>query len=122
MVEHNVLFKFKADASPEAVQAVVDGLVGLKSQIPGIADLTVGANFCERNQGFTHGLVVRFDDKNTVSGNAATGSCPDGGSTMSGASGITVSVGSQAIGAKAHAARSTVKRDNLWAFISADLP
>lgn len=63
MVEHIVLFKFKADASTEAVRHIQERLASLKSQIPGIVDLTVGENFCERNQGFTHGIVVRFDNR-----------------------------------------------------------
>ncbi len=63
MVEHLVLFKVKSNASAEAVQAMEDALRSLKDSIPGILEITVGANFSERSQGFTHGLLVRFQDR-----------------------------------------------------------
>ena len=66
MVEHIVLFKLKSDAPPEAVQAMVDGLSGLRTSIPGIVDLTVGENFGDRSQGFTHGLTVRFQSRQAL--------------------------------------------------------
>lgn len=63
MVEHLVLFKVNRDASAEAVRAMEDALRGLQNEIPGILEITVGANFSERSQGFTHGLLVRFQDR-----------------------------------------------------------
>jgi len=63
MVEHVVLFKVKSGVASEAVAEMIAALRGLRDQVPGIADLTVGANFSDRNQGYTHGLVVRFRDK-----------------------------------------------------------
>ena len=63
MVEHLVLFKVKPGTSEEAVQAMQDALRGLQESIPGILEITVGANFSERSQGFTHGLLVRFQDR-----------------------------------------------------------
>ena len=63
MVEHIVLFKWKAEATAEQITVAVEGLRGLKGLVPNILDLTVGANFTDRGQGFTHGLVVRFPDK-----------------------------------------------------------
>jgi hypothetical protein len=63
MVEHLVLFKVKSDVNEEAVQAMQDALLGLQNAIPGILDISVGANFSERSQGFTHGLLVRFEDR-----------------------------------------------------------
>lgn len=60
---HIVLFKWKPDATPEAIIQVVEGLRGLKDKIPGIVDLSCGENFSDRSQGFTHGLVVRFADR-----------------------------------------------------------
>lgn len=66
MVEHIVLFKWKAEATPEQIEAAVEGLRGLKTLVPNIIDLTVGANFTDRGQGFTHGLVVRFPDKTAL--------------------------------------------------------
>jgi hypothetical protein len=63
VVEHIVLFKWKPDASPEAINTAMDGLRGLKALLPEIVHLTAGENFTQRSQGFTHGLVVRFNDK-----------------------------------------------------------
>jgi hypothetical protein len=63
MVEHLVLFKWKGDASPDAIAAAIRGLKSLKDQIEGIVDLTVGENFSARSQGYQCGLVVRFTDR-----------------------------------------------------------
>ena len=63
MVEHIVLFKWKTEATAEQIAAAVEGLRGLKELVPNVLDLSVGANFTDRGQGFTHGLVVRFPDK-----------------------------------------------------------
>jgi hypothetical protein len=63
MIEHIVLFKAKPDAPAEALDAMMTALRGLKTQIPGILDLSTGVNFSARAQGYTHGLVVRFADR-----------------------------------------------------------
>ena len=63
MIEHVVLFKVKAGTPAASVTAMLGGLAGLKTRVPGIVDLSVGANFTDRNKGFTHGLVVRFQDR-----------------------------------------------------------
>lgn len=63
MIEHIVLFRWTETASKEAVENVITELRGLKSKIPGIVDLSCGANFCDRAKGYTHGLVVRFKDR-----------------------------------------------------------
>jgi hypothetical protein len=63
VVEHIVLFKWNAEATTEQITAAIAGLRGLKDQVPNILDLSVGENFSDRAQGFTHGLVVRFPDK-----------------------------------------------------------
>lgn len=66
MIEHLVLFQWTPDASAEAVAQVVTELRALKSQIPGVLDLTCGENFSPRSQGYTHALVVRFDDRTAL--------------------------------------------------------
>lgn len=63
MVEHIVLFRWKPGTAPEAVDRVMQELQGLKLKISGILELTCGANFSDRAQGFTHGLVVRLADR-----------------------------------------------------------
>ena len=63
MVEHIVLFKWSEAATPAQINSAMDGLRTLKQSVPGIVDLTCGENFTLRSQGFTHGLVVRFNDR-----------------------------------------------------------
>lgn len=63
MVEHVVLFKTTPEATPAQVERMVAELKRLRERIPGIVDLSVGYNFCDRNQGFNVGLVVRFTDR-----------------------------------------------------------
>jgi stress responsive alpha/beta barrel protein len=63
VIEHIVLLKWKDDAAPEAIDRVMAELRGLKDKIPGIVELTCGANFSDRAQGYTHGLLVRFKDR-----------------------------------------------------------
>jgi hypothetical protein len=67
MVEHLVLFKFKDGTPSAAVEAVHAGLRALKGVVPGVVDLTVGANFTARGQGFTSGLCVRLQDEAALS-------------------------------------------------------
>ncbi|MEA5499378.1 Dabb family protein [Limnoraphis robusta Tam1] len=66
MIVHVVLFKWKEDATPEAICSTMEGLKELKAKIPGIIDLSCGENFSERSQGFQHGLVVKFTDKSAL--------------------------------------------------------
>jgi hypothetical protein len=66
VIEHVVLFRWKADAAPEAISAVIEGLRGLKGQVPGVVDLSCGENFSDRAQGFQCGLVVRLEDKTAL--------------------------------------------------------
>lgn len=66
MVEHIVLFKWKDTATPKQIEAVMEGLNGLKDKIPGIVDLSCGKNFTDRGQGFEYGLVVRFRDRDAL--------------------------------------------------------
>jgi hypothetical protein len=63
MIEHIVLFRWTDQASQEAKDKVMTELRNLKNKIPGIVDLTCGANFSDRAKGYTHGLLVRFTDR-----------------------------------------------------------
>src|SRR5215831_12962041 len=63
MIEHIVLFRWTDAASQEAKDTVMTELRKLKNKIPGIVDLSCGANFSDRAKGYTHGLVVRFKDR-----------------------------------------------------------
>lgn len=66
MIEHIVLMKKKPEASDADMDRVLDALRGLKDQVPGVVALTAGANFNQRGGGFTHGLYVRFVDRNAL--------------------------------------------------------
>ncbi len=61
MIEHLVLLKMKPDASPAEAEKMMDGLKSLPRRIPSIRELSCGRNTGDRSQGFTHGLLVRFE-------------------------------------------------------------
>ena len=63
MIEHMVLFKLKEDAPAGAGDRMIERLRALRQTVPGVIDLTCGANFSPRSQGFTHGLLVRFESR-----------------------------------------------------------
>lgn len=62
-VVHIVLFRWKADASAEAIERALEGIRSLRHAIPGILDLAIGANFCDRAKGYHHGLVVTLENR-----------------------------------------------------------
>lgn len=66
MIEHIVLFKWKEEASASAIAQVMEGLRNLPDKIPEIIALSCGENISERSQGFQHGLVVRFSDRDAL--------------------------------------------------------
>ena len=63
-LRHVVLLKFKDDAKPEQIQAVVEKFRGLKKSIPEIQDLEWGTNVSpeNKNEGFTHCFFLTFAD------------------------------------------------------------
>lgn len=62
-VQHMVWIKFREDITEERKQVHLDGLNALKDKIPGILHLSVGTNFTDRAQGFTHGLLITLESK-----------------------------------------------------------
>jgi hypothetical protein len=66
MIEHIVLFRWTEGTSQAAMDDAMAELRKLKSKIPGIVDLSCGANFSDRARGYTHGLVVRFKDRSAL--------------------------------------------------------
>ncbi len=60
-VEHMVWMKFKPGVSEKRIAEHLAGLEGLADKIDVIKSLKVGANFTDRAQGFTHGLIVTFN-------------------------------------------------------------
>ena len=61
MIEHIVLFEVIESTSSEKIEAMIQGLQSLKTEISEVLSLSCGANISDRGDGFTHGLVVRFD-------------------------------------------------------------
>ena len=62
-VQHIVIIKFRDGVTPERIEWHLAGLRSLKDRVPGIRDLSVGANFTDRAAGHTHGVVVTLDDR-----------------------------------------------------------
>lgn len=64
-LRHFVLFKFKDDAKPEQVKAVVDAFAALPSKIDAIIGFEMGTDVGVemRSNGFTHGFLVTFADE-----------------------------------------------------------
>jgi hypothetical protein len=62
-VNHMVWIKFRPGVSQERVAEHVAALRSLATRVPGIHELTIGANFTDRANGCTHGLSVILDDR-----------------------------------------------------------
>lgn len=62
-VTHIVWMKFKQGVSTPAIQRHLEALRGLTTCLPDIQSLTVGENFTDRANGFSHGMVVILADR-----------------------------------------------------------
>jgi heme-degrading monooxygenase HmoA len=62
VLRHVVLYKFKAEASPQQIQEVVDAFSALPKKIDSVVGFERGTNVSEENksEGFTHCFVVTF--------------------------------------------------------------
>lgn len=63
-VEHLVLLKAK-ETSPQLDALCAEWETSLE-KIPGIVTLSMGANFRASSAGFTHALVIRFQDRKAL--------------------------------------------------------
>lgn len=63
MIEHLLLCTIPSSVPQDEVEDLIASLRGLKGKVPSIVDITAGTNFSERSGGYTHGLSVRFHDK-----------------------------------------------------------
>jgi uncharacterized protein (DUF1330 family) len=61
-VVHTVLFQFKAEASAAQVAGLMKSIGQLNKTIPGILQVSSGENFSERSKGYTHAVVMIFDN------------------------------------------------------------
>lgn len=62
-VMHMVWLKFRAGIPEAQIEAHEEALKALKARVPGVLELSVGRNFTERAQGYTHGVAVTLVDK-----------------------------------------------------------
>jgi len=62
-VIHIVLFQWKPEASADSIEQALQALRDLKDKIPGILDLSCGANFTDRGKNFTHALLLRLANR-----------------------------------------------------------
>ncbi len=62
-VEHMVWIKFHEGVSDRRIAEHLAALAGLKGRVPGVIDVKVGANFTDRANGCTHGLLVTLEDR-----------------------------------------------------------
>jgi hypothetical protein len=62
-VNHMVWMKFRPEVDAARIAAHLEALRGIEGRIPGVQSLTLGRNFTDRANGFTHGLSVILDDK-----------------------------------------------------------
>lgn len=63
-LRHVVMYKFKAETTPQQIQEVVDAFSALPGKIDTITRFERGTNVSEENksEGFTHCFVVTFRD------------------------------------------------------------
>lgn len=62
VVVHLVLLSF-GDAPAPAIEALMSALRSLRDSVPGVLELSCGANFTSRGREFTHALMVKLVDK-----------------------------------------------------------
>ena len=70
-IQHLVLIRFHTDVDASRIQHHLDALQHLRAEIPGILALTVGINFSDRAQGYTHAAVVTLADRAALAAYAA---------------------------------------------------
>ncbi len=63
MITHIVLIKPRASATIDELSAFLKRVQELQEQIPGILSISVGENRSEYHGGFTHGVIMRFEDE-----------------------------------------------------------
>ncbi|MAE62203.1 MAG: stress protein [Planctomycetaceae bacterium] len=62
-VQHMVWIRFKPEVSPERIRDHLDNLRSVRDRVPGVVELVIGENFTDRADGYTHGMIVTFNDR-----------------------------------------------------------
>lgn len=63
MFIHTFLFQWHDSVTEEQKKRAAREIRALQGQIPGLLETSYGANISPRGQGFTHGGVMKFQDK-----------------------------------------------------------
>ena len=63
MFVHTALFKWHDHVTPEQIEAAQQQIRALQGQIPGLLQTSMGANISPRSQGYSHGIVMFFEDQ-----------------------------------------------------------
>jgi Stress responsive A/B Barrel Domain len=66
MIDHLVLFTLKEGTSQDDEEDVISTFRELRGKIPNFIDFSIGRNFSERSQGYTHGLFARFHTRDDL--------------------------------------------------------
>ncbi len=66
MYIHTFLFQWHPGVTPEMQDRAAREIRGLQGQIPGLLETSYGSNVSPRSQGFTHGGVMKFRDKEAL--------------------------------------------------------
>ena len=62
-VFHVVWLRFRPHINEERIAEHIEALESLPARIEAISDFSIGRNFTDRADGFTHGLIVRLADR-----------------------------------------------------------
>lgn len=63
MIKHIVLFRFTDESTADQRTALLDELDGFPQRFPDMQRWTMGVNRSSRDDRFTHGFVVEFEDE-----------------------------------------------------------
>jgi hypothetical protein len=67
-IEHLVMMKICKVLPEPKLQELCRECEAQLEKIPGVVSISMGANFGPGNSEFTHGLVIRFEDKKALEG------------------------------------------------------
>lgn len=62
MLRHIVMYKL-SDKSPETIERLTDGFLGMLGKIEGVIDIKCGADTVHRDRSYDYALVIDFTDR-----------------------------------------------------------
>lgn len=66
MYVHVVMFRWQDTADPDLIDDAMQKLLALRGKVPGLVESTGGANESTRSQGYSHGAVMKFQDRKAL--------------------------------------------------------